>query len=184
MTRVIGRGLIGLGFLLSLVWMLLPLYGGSDGPSLWQATSRIDILMFLFVAGGLGLLAAAAFTSGLAETFDALASIIAGGAAAIVTFIAVEDQWDKPLRVVFGVIIALALTAGGVLLALPAVASERLAEAISSAGSRAAAQAQASSPRPAAAAATAGPAPGWYADPAGQHTTRFWDGRAWTERVR
>jgi hypothetical protein len=28
------------------------------------------------------------------------------------------------------------------------------------------------------------PAAGWYSDPAGRFTHRFWDGRAWTDRVR
>jgi len=26
-------------------------------------------------------------------------------------------------------------------------------------------------------------APGWYPDPAGRHGARYWDGKAWTERV-
>lgn len=36
---------------------------------------------------------------------------------------------------------------------------------------------------PVAGGVASGPAPGWYADPAGRHQARLWDGVRWTERV-
>jgi hypothetical protein len=38
-------------------------------------------------------------------------------------------------------------------------------------------------PQPPSTMLTPGPPPGWYADPLGNHETRYWDGMKWTEHV-
>jgi hypothetical protein len=188
MTRPFGRGLVGLGLLLAAVWMLLPLYGDSGGLSLWQVTSRFDLLMFGFVLAGLGLVGAS-FVLGATGQIDGLLPIVAGGTASVIVFAGLEYQWATPLRVLLAAVIAIALVAGSVLVTLPAPTAERLSASMGRAGQQAAArraaaaqsrQRQATTPvsRP-----SATPA-GWYPDPSGQFGTRFWDGGAWTEQVR
>jgi hypothetical protein len=186
MTRAVGRGLVGLGLLMTFVWMFLPLYGHSGGPSLWQVLSRFDVVMLLFLLAG-GALVVASFLVASTELPDGLLTMIAGGMAAVVLFVGLEFQWTEALSVVLSCLIGLALLAGCILLALPAPIAERLTEAMGRATDRAvarrAAAVQVRGGERTATAWTTTPA-GWYPDPSGQFGTRFWDGQAWTESVR
>lgn len=186
MTRTVGRGLVGLGLLMTFIWMFLPLYGHSGGPSLWQVLSRFDVVMLLFLLVA-GALLVASFLIASTELPDGLLTMIAGGMAAVVLFVGLEFQWTEALRVVLSCLIGLALLGGCILLALPAPTAQRLTEAMARASDRAVARratvVQARGAERTTTARTTTPA-GWYPDPSGQFGARFWDGQAWTESVR
>lgn len=180
MAHTVGRIVIGVGLGLSFVWTFIPL--GQGVGSLWELASRFDVLASFVMLGGISSAVVAFFVT-TAEWLDRTASVIAGGAAAILVYFAVEAQWDEPLRVLFACFIAAALVAGVVLLSLSPAGEQRFAALLAGARSRATApRAQASARDSAGGGVTV--AAGWYPDPSGQHSTRFWDGADWTEEVR
>lgn len=181
-VRTAGRIAVLLGFALAFVWMFTPLAGGSDS-SLWQYSSRFDIVMALGLIAGIGLGITALVVDTSATDLDRALCFIAGSTAGVLALFALEDQWHaEPILVLFAGVVIVMLVVGTTLLSLRDSTAMSLATRLAGARINAARRATAVPAAGRAPAATPVTTPaGWYPDPSGQFSMRYWDGRTWTD---
>jgi hypothetical protein len=193
MNPLVGRGIGLLGALLLLISPFPDLTDG--GPSLWDSSDRIDVIVLL------GTLAAAALIVADLTTTKPILLLVAGGIGLFlfgVFFPILLESDASATGTYLGTLGAVLLVAGSLLAYL--VPAPAPAAGIAPAGPvpAAAATPAPESPAPAPAPEPARPAPapaepapaspalppaGWYEDPSRQARLRYWDGQAWTEQT-
>lgn len=179
MNPIIGRGIAAGGGVLTLISMFLPWFKFEDGSTnLWKATPRADIALCIIAVAVVGLAIAGMLAQ--LRILDVLLAVLSAAAFGFTLSYAIDYNAD------FGGWGELVSPIGPALSLAGALLAVLLTPAVTSGGQAMPAPSGAPAPddlAPPPPQAVTPPA-GWYTDPSGQASERYWSGSAWTGQIR